>query len=105
MANNTLGNELQQLSHLLEALIVKETNPSNRKVLRDRLSQVLDAIQELVELNVAKATNEYNLALANVQRANSDILLAIQDLSKVATTINQLAQVVDVLGKLAVAAA
>jgi len=105
MANDTLGNELQQLSHLLEALIVKETKPRNRKVLRDRLSEVLDAIQELVELNVAKATNEYNLALANVQKANSDILLAIQDLSRVAATINQLAQVVDVLGKLAVAAA
>lgn len=105
MANDTLGNELQQLSHLLEALIVKETKPRNRKVLRDRLSEVLDAIQELVELNVAKATNEYNLALANVQKANSDIILAIQDLSRVAATINQLAQVVDILGKLAVAAA
>lgn len=104
MSNRTLGAELQQLSHLLQALIAKETDLKKKDELREQLAKVLDSIQTLVEVNVKAATAEYARAREGIEKANREVIEAINDLAKVAKTINTVARVVDVLGNLAKAA-
>ena len=104
MAKTTLGAELQQLSHLLQALIAKETDLKKKDELREQLAKVLDSIQALVEVNVKAATAEYAKARKAIEKANGEVIEAMKDLAKVAETINTVAKVVDVLGKLAKAA-
>ena len=101
MSDTTLGADLQQLSHLLEALIAKETDLKKKDDLREQLAKVFDSIQALVELNVKAATAEYAQAKEGVEKANGEVREAIKDLEKVAKTINTVAKVVDILGKLA----
>lgn len=105
MSNTNLGAELQQLSHLLEVLIIKESDIKTAEKLRELHQEVLNMIRKLVDANVASATEEYVAAREGVEQANTEVLAAIQDLAKVAETINTIAKVVDVLGKLAKAAA
>lgn len=105
MSNTSLGAELQQLSHLLEVLIIKEPEIEKAKKLREALQAVLNIIGELVDRNVDSATEEYANARKGVEQANAAAHAAIQDLAKVAETINTIAKVVDILGQLAKAAA
>ena len=105
MSDTTLGADLQQLSHLLEALIAKEIDLKKKDDLREQLAKVFDSIQTLVELNVKAATAEYAQAKEGVEKANGEVLEAIKDLDKVAKTINTVAKVVDILGKLSKTAA
>lgn len=105
MSNASLGSELQQLSHLLEVLIIKEPDATKAKQLSEKNQQVLNAIRRLVDINVNTATKEYAQARDSVEQANTKVLATIQDLTKVAETINTIAKVLDVVGKLAKAAA
>lgn len=105
MASTSLGAELQQLSHLLEALIVKEQDLTHKKQLRAQLAGVFDSIQSLVDSNVDAATHEYQKARHSVEHANAKIIAALTDLSQVAAAIATVGKVVDTLGKLAPAAA
>ncbi len=104
MSITSLGAELQQLSHLLEVLIIKESDISKAKQLSEKHQEVLNKIRELVDTNIDTATQKYIKAREGVVQANAEILAAIQDLAKVAETINTIAKVVDMLGKLAKAA-
>lgn len=105
MSNSTLGTDLIQLSHLLQALIAKEPDRNKKNALREQLAQVLDAIMVFVEMNVTAATAEYAAARKGIEQANNEIMDAMRDLAKVAETINTIAKVVEVIGKLAAAAA
>ena len=105
MSNTNLGAELQQLSHLLEVLIIKEPDLAKAKQLSEKHQEVLNAIRVLVSANVNSATAEYAKAREGVEKANGEALEAIKDLAKVAKTINTVAKVVDILGKLVKAAA
>ncbi|AEJ02732.1 hypothetical protein Nit79A3_2984 [Nitrosomonas sp. Is79A3] len=104
MSNTSLGAELQQLSHLLEILIIKEPDIGRKEQLREKLQEVLNIIRELVDANVAAATQEYAEARESVEQVNAKILVAIQDLAKVAETINNLSKELDILEKLLKAA-
>lgn len=105
MSDTDLGAELQQLSHSLETLIIKEPDVAKARQLSEKHQEVLETIRKLVSINVNAATAEYAHAREAVEKANNDILDAINDLAKVAKTINTIAKVVDVVGKLAAAAA
>lgn len=105
MTQTSLGAELQQMSHLLEALIIKESDREKKKSLREQLAKVFDAIQALVDANVDAATHEYRRARKGIEAANGDIVDALKDLGKVAETIQSVGKAVDQLGKLAAAAA
>ncbi len=105
MTQTSLGAELQQMSHLLEALIIKETDREKKKSLREQLAKVFEAIQALVDANVDAANNEYRKARKGIEAANGDIVDALKDLGKVAETIQSVGKAVDKLGKLAAAAA
>ena len=99
--NPNLGAELQQLSHLLEVLIIKEPDLAKAKQLSEKHQEVLNIIRVLVSANVDAATAEYAKATEGVEKANGEVLEAIKDLAKVAKTINTVAKVIDILGKLA----
>ncbi len=100
MSNTSLGAELQQLSHSLEILIIREPDIGRKEQLRDKLQEVLNIIRELVDANVAAATQEYAEARESVEQVNAKILVAIQDLAKVAETINNISKTLDILEKL-----
>lgn len=100
MSNTSLGAELQQLSHSLEILIIREPDIGRKEQLRDKLQEVLNIIRELVDANVAAATQEYAEARESVEQVNAKILVAIQDLAKVAETINNISKALDILEKL-----
>lgn len=104
MPINTLGAELQKLSLLLEVLIIEEPDIKKAKKLRDKHQEVLNIIRELVDANVNSATQQYQDAREAVEKANAEVLSAIQDLANVAKTINTIAKAMDILGKLAKAA-
>jgi septation ring formation regulator EzrA len=104
MSNTSLGAELQQLSHSLEILIIKEPDIGRKEQLREKLQEVLNIIRELVDANVAAATQEYAEARESVEQVNAKILVAIQDLAKVAETINNISKALDILEKLLKAA-
>ena len=104
MSNTSLGAELQQLSHSLEILIIREPDIGRKEQLRDKLQEVLNIIRELVDANVAAATQEYAEARESVEQVNAKILVAIQDLAKVAETINNISKALDILEKLLKAA-
>ncbi len=104
MSNISLGAELQQLSHSLEILIIREPDIGRKEQLRDKLQEVLNIIRELVDANVAAATQEYAEARESVEQVNAKILVAIQDLAKVAETINNISKALDILEKLLKAA-
>lgn len=104
MPINTLGAELQKLSLLLEVLIIEEPDIKKAKKLRDKHQEVLNIIRELVDANVNSATQQYQDARGAVEKANTEVLSAIQDLANVAKTINTIAKAMDILGKLAKAA-
>ena len=104
MSNTSLGAELQQLSHSLEILIIKEPDIGRKEQLREKLQEVLNIIRELVDANVAAATQEYAEARESVEQVNAKILVAIQDLAKVAETINNISKTLDILEKLLMAA-
>jgi len=101
MSNPNLGAELQQLAHLLEVLIIKETNPAKARQLGEIHQVVIQTIQRLVSANIDAATEKYAEALKGVENANEQVLEAIKDLAKVAETINTIAKVLDILGRLA----
>jgi hypothetical protein len=105
MATNNLGAELQQLSHLLEALIIKEPDFDKAKKIRDEQEKVLSLIRHLVSANVNAATKEYEKACGDLEKANAKVLEALADLKKVAQTIDAVAQAVELAGQLAAAAA
>lgn len=100
MSNTSLGAELQQLSHSLEILIIREPDIGRKEQLRDKLQEVLNIIRELVDANVAAATQEYAEARESVEQVNAKILVAIHDLAKVAETINNISKTLDILEKL-----
>ncbi|MDP1787472.1 hypothetical protein [Nitrosomonas sp.] len=100
MSNTSLGAELQQLSHSLEILIIREPDIGRKEQLRDKLQEVLNIIRELVDANVAAATQGYAEARESVEQVNAKILVAIQDLAKVAETINNISKTLDILEKL-----
>ena len=101
MTDTTLGAELQQLTHLLEVLIIKEPDLVKAKQLRDKQEDVLNAIRVLVSANVTAASAEYAKARTGVEKANGQVIEAIKDLAKVAETINTIAKVVEKLAKAA----
>jgi hypothetical protein len=105
MSSTSLGAELQQLSHLLEVLIIREPDIDKARQLSEKHQEVLNIIRRLVDINVNAATKEYIQARESVEQANAEAIVAIQDLAKVAKIINTIAKVVDILGKLAAAAA
>ena len=100
MSNTSLGAELQQLYHSIEILIIREAVIGRKEQLRDKLQEVLNIIRELVDANVAAATQEYAEARESVEQVNAKILVAIQDLAKVAETINNISKTLDILEKL-----
>jgi ABC-type transporter Mla subunit MlaD len=105
MSDTNLGLELQQLSHLLEALIIKEPDIDKAKQLREQHFEVLEKIRKLVDGNVAATTEELKQATESVEKANGQVIDALKDLQKVAETINTTAKVLETLGKLAAMAA
>jgi|CXWL01.1.fsa_nt_gi septation ring formation regulator EzrA len=104
MSDTSLGPELQQLSHSLEILIIREPDIGRKEQLRDKLQEVKNIIGKLVDANVAAATQEYAEARESVEQVNAKILVAIQDLAKVAETINNISKALDILEKLLKAA-
>ncbi len=103
MSTTNLGAELQQLSHLLEVLIIKEPDATRAKLLSDIHQDVLSEIRALVSANIDAATQQYAAASSAVEQANDNVLEAIKDLEKVADTIKTVAKVVDVLRQLTAA--
>lgn len=101
MSNSNLGAELQQLSHLLEVMIIKQNDVAQARLLSDIHQDVLAEIRSLVNANINTATPQYVSATASVKAANDEILDAIKDLKKVADSIKTVAKVVEVLRKLA----
>lgn len=104
MTTSSLGAELRQLSHLLEALIIKEPDLAKKQLLREQLAKVFDSLQSLVDANVDAATKEYKKATKGVEQANGKVIDALKDLGQVAETIQTVGKAVDTLGKLVAAA-
>lgn len=98
MPTTSLDAELQQLSHLLEILIINEADAAQTKLLNDIHQEI---VSKTPALAFAKADDQqYEFASSAVEAANEKILEAIKDLDLVPDTIKALGKVVIMLGKL-----
>lgn len=100
----SLGEDLQKMSHLLQALILSEPSLEKKIALREQHAEVSLITAQLVDKNVKAATTLYKKSTEAVQKANLAIQDALQAIEKVAETIDMIAQAVEMLGKLAAAA-
>jgi hypothetical protein len=101
----TVGEELAKASDGILDLMLKAPDLAEKKALRDQLTKILAETAKLVEANVQKDTAQYRAATEGLVEANAAIQTAQRDLKKVADTINNVAMAIDLVGKLAAAAA
>ena len=95
---------MASLIQLIEDLgdqIVKLPLGEQRTTLVKQQQTLQDKLDELVAANVSAATPKYVQATAQLDAANKALVAAHGDVKKVAATITQIAEVIDLLAQLA----
>jgi len=93
-----LSAELQQLSHLLEILIINETDEAQTKSLNEIHQQILSKSRLLADTHAY--AQQYEAAGSCVETTNEKILAAIKDLALVPEVITALSKIAVILEKL-----
>ena len=92
---------LMQLIEDLGDQIVKLPLGEQRTKLAVQQEELEDQLDVLVATNVSAATTKYLEATAKLDAANKALVAAHEDVKKVAATITQIAEVIDLLAQLA----
>jgi hypothetical protein len=99
----TLGRALLRTLQDLDALIPK-AKVKDLPALRRKRKALLKRIEDLVEANLDKGSEEYAAATASLQDASATIREAIANIARVTKAIEVLGQALEIVARLAAAA-
>jgi cytochrome c556 len=101
MPTPTVGQSLSTMIDNLTDLILNLPDGPQRDALIQQHKRLTDQLQALIDNAVPQDTAKYRAATAALEKANTSLVVARQDIARVAETIDAIAKVVGVVGELA----
>ena len=96
-----IGDDLHNLASSLLKLMHATDSIQEKIALRRQLTAVLEETERIIGVNIDTASAEYAAATRGIDGASAAINASLEDLSKVAATIETVAKTIDLLSKLA----
>jgi hypothetical protein len=97
----TVGQSLSKTISSLTDLIRALPDGAQRDRLVQQQNDLIDQLQALIDNVVPQDTDKYRAATAALEKVNTSLVAARQNIANVARTISQIAEVVGIVGELA----